>query len=154
MSIPGSSQGWRERVSWNGSARAVTGCRRNAEHHDLPVGNSAIPRSVVYLVSALQFHNIGTQLPHQVWLAVSRGTRVPRLTTPPLRVVSIAPEVFDLGIEEHRVEGQVMRVYSVARTVSDCFRFRNTVGLDVAARGAHRGVAQQTPQDGGAEPIA
>jgi predicted transcriptional regulator of viral defense system len=57
---------------------------------------------------------------------------VPRLTAPPLRVVNIAPAVFKVGIEEHRIEGQVVKVYSVARTVADCFRFRNTVGLDVA----------------------
>jgi len=106
--------------------------RRATEHHDLVVATSAIPRSAVCLVSALRFHNIGTQLPHQVWIAVPRGTRVPRLTAPPVRVVNIAAAVFDLGIEEHRIERQIVRVYSVARTVVDCFRFRNTVGLDVA----------------------
>ena len=63
-------------------------------------------RSVVCLVSALRFHGIGTQLPRQVWIAVPRGTRVPRLSAPPLRVVNIAPAVFDIGIEEHRIEGQ------------------------------------------------
>jgi predicted transcriptional regulator of viral defense system len=63
---------------------------------------------------------------------VPRGTRVPRLTAPPLRVVNIAPAVFNIGIEDHRIEGQIVRIYSVARTVADCFRFRNTVGLDVA----------------------
>ncbi len=74
----------------------------------------------------------GTQLPAEVWIAVPRGTRVPRVSAPPLRVVHISPEVFDLGIEEHRVEGQTVRVSSVARTVTDCFRFRNKIGLDVA----------------------
>ena len=84
------------------------------------------------LVSALRFHGIGTQLPHQVWIAVPRGTRVPRLQVPRLRVVNISPALFDLGVEVHRIEGQGVKVYSVARTVADCFRFRNTVGLDVA----------------------
>jgi len=96
------------------------------------MATSAVPGSVVCLVSALRFHGIGTQLPHQVWIGVPRGTRVPRLTAPPLRVVNIAPAVFNIGIEDHRIEGQIVRVYSVARTVADCFRFRNTVGLDVA----------------------
>ena len=105
---------------------------RTSEHHDLVMATSAVPGSVVCLASALRFHGIGTQLPHQVWIAVPRGTRVPRLTAPPLRVVNIAPAVFDLGIEEHRIERQIVRVYNVARTVADCFRFRNTVGLDVA----------------------
>ena len=58
--------------------------------------------------------------------------RVPRLSAPPLRVVRIAPELFGLGVEEHRVEGQTLRMCGVARTIADCFRFRNTVGLDVA----------------------
>ena len=106
--------------------------RGRSEHHDLVVATSAVPHSVVALVSALRFHGIGTQLPHQVWIAIPRGTRVPRLTAPPLRVVNIAPAVFKVGIEEHRIEGEVVKVYSVARTVADCFRFRNTVGLDVA----------------------
>lgn len=105
---------------------------RATEHHDLVVATTSVPKSVVCLTSALQFHGIGTQLPAEVWLAVPRGTRVPRLSVPPLRVVRVAPEVFDLGVEEHRVEGQTVRVYGVARTIADCFRFRNTVGLDVA----------------------
>jgi predicted transcriptional regulator of viral defense system len=102
------------------------------EHHDLVVAASAVPRSVVCLLSALRFHDVGTQLPPEVWIAVPRGARVPRLTTPPLRVVNVSPAVFNLGIEEHRIERQVVRVYSLARTVADCFRFRNQIGLDVA----------------------
>jgi predicted transcriptional regulator of viral defense system len=105
---------------------------RLTEHHDLMVAATAVPRSVACLISALRFHDIGTQLPAEVWLAVPRGTRVPRLTAPPLRVVNISPAVFDVGIEEHRIEGQVVRIYSLARTVADCFRFRNKIGLDVA----------------------
>lgn len=105
---------------------------RATEHHDLVVATTAVPRSVVCLTSALQFHGIGTQLPAEVWLAVPRGTRVPQLSAPPVRVVRVAPELFILGVEEYRVEGQTVLVYSVARTIADCFRFRNKVGLDVA----------------------
>ena len=106
--------------------------RRATEHHDLAIATAAVPRSVVCLISALQFHDVGTQLPAEVWVAVPRGARVPRVSTPPLRVVNISPAVFDLGIEEHRIDGQAVRIYSLARTVADCFRFRNKVGLDVA----------------------
>jgi predicted transcriptional regulator of viral defense system len=102
------------------------------EHHDLAVATAAVPRSVVCLISALQFHDIGTQLPAEVWIAVPRGARVPRVSAPPIRVVNVSTAVFDLGIEEHRIEGQPVRIYSLARTVADCFRFRNKVGLDVA----------------------
>ena len=104
----------------------------NTEHHALAVVAVTVPRSVVCLISALRFHEIGTQLPAEVWIAVPRGTRVPRVTTPPLRVVNVSTAVFDLGIEEHRIEGHTVRIYSVARTVADCFRFRNKIGLDVA----------------------
>ena len=105
---------------------------RATEHHDLVVATTSIPKSVVCLTSALQFHGIGTQLPAEVWMAVPRGARVPRLSVPPVRVVRVAHDVFDLGIEEHRVEGQTVRVYSIARTIADCFRFRNKIGPDIA----------------------
>jgi len=106
--------------------------RRITEHHDLVMVASAVPASVVCLLSALRFHGIGTQLPHQVWIAVPRGRRVPRVQSPPIRVVNVAPALFDIGVETHRIEGADVRVYNVARTVADCFRFRNMVGLDVA----------------------
>jgi predicted transcriptional regulator of viral defense system len=103
-----------------------------SESHSLVLACNLVPSSVVCLSTALLFHNLGTQLPREVWLAVPRGTRVPSTAFPPVRVTRIAPALFGLGIEEHRIEGGVVRVYSVARTVVDCFRFRNKVGLDVA----------------------
>ena len=102
------------------------------ESHSLVLACGIVPSSVVCLSTALLFHNIGTQLPREVWLAVPRGTRVPAFASPPIRVARIAPALFDLGIEEHRIEGGLVRVYSVIRTVVDCFRFRNKLGLDVA----------------------
>jgi predicted transcriptional regulator of viral defense system len=104
---------------------------RSTEYHDLAVASAAVPGAVVCLISALRFHDIGTHLPAEVWIAIPRGTRVPRVSTPPLRVVHVSATLFDLGIEEHRIEGQTVRVYSVARTMADCFRFRNKIGLDV-----------------------
>jgi len=105
---------------------------RATEHHDLVVVATSVPRAIVCLLSALQFHGIGAQLQAEVWIAVPRGARVPRLSTPPLRVISVSPDVFDLAAETHRIEGQSVRIYSLARTVVDCFRFRNRLGLDVA----------------------
>ena len=67
-----------------------------------------------------------------IWIAVPRGTRVPRLRTPPLRAVNVSPALFELGVEVHHIEGHRLNIYSVARTIADCFRFRNTIGLDVA----------------------
>jgi predicted transcriptional regulator of viral defense system len=104
----------------------------STENHDLAVVAAAVPQAVICLVSALRFHNVGTQLASEVSIAVPRGTRVPRLLSPSIRVVQVSPDLFDSGIEKHRVEGQTVRVYSLARTVADCFRFRNKIGLDVA----------------------
>lgn len=102
------------------------------ESHSLVLACSIVPSSVACLSTALLFHNLGTQLPREVWLAVPRGTRIPSVAYPPIRVTRIAPAFFDLGIEEHRIEGGLVRVYSVIRTVVDCFRFRSKLGLDVA----------------------
>lgn len=105
---------------------------RITEHHDFVIATASIPRSVLCLLSALRFHELGTQLPSQVWLAVPRGMRVPQLATPPLRIVNVSSALFDIGIEVHRMERHPVRVYSIARTVADCFRFRNKIGLDIA----------------------
>jgi predicted transcriptional regulator of viral defense system len=101
------------------------------EGHSLVLACGIVPSGAICLSTALLFHNIGTQLPREVWLAVPRGTRVPSFLFPPVRVTRIAPALFDVGIEEHRIEGQRVKVTSVARTVADCFRFRNKVGMDV-----------------------
>jgi predicted transcriptional regulator of viral defense system len=110
----------------------LVGKRPASEHYDLVMAATAVPGAVVCLLSALRFHGIGTQLPPDVWIAVPRGTRVPRLAAPPIRVVSITRSWFDIGVEQHRIEGRQVKVFSIARTVVDCFRFRNAVGLDVA----------------------
>ncbi len=109
------------------------------EHQDLVLAAHAVPGAAVCLLSALQFHGIGTQLPHQVWLAVPRGTRVPKLAEPPLRIVNIAPDLFELGLESHRIGGATVRVYTAARSIVDCFRFRSRVGLDVALEALSEG---------------
>lgn len=106
--------------------------RRNSAQHDLVVASAALPGSAICLASALQYHGLGTQLPRHVWIAVPRGTRVPRMAAPPIRVVRVAPEIFSIGLESHRVEGRVVKVYSLARTVADYFKFRNRLGLDLA----------------------
>jgi len=102
------------------------------QHHALARAAATAPDGVVCLLSALSFHGIGTQLPAEVWLAVQRGRRAPRLAKLRLRVVRYSGAAFTEGIEVHRIEGQRVRVYSVAKTVADLFKARNRVGLDVA----------------------
>ena len=102
------------------------------EHHGLALASAAVPRGVICLLSALRFHGIGTQLPSQVWIAIDRRARQPALGYPPLKVVRFTGAALTEGIREHRVEGQRVQVYSVAKTLADCFKYRNKIGLDVA----------------------
>jgi predicted transcriptional regulator of viral defense system len=102
------------------------------EHHGLALASAAVPRGVICLLSALRFHGIGTQLPSQVWIAIDRRARQPARGYPPLKVVRFTGAALAEGVREHRVEGRVVRIYGVAKTVADCFKYRNKIGLDVA----------------------
>lgn len=90
------------------------------------------PQGVFCLLTALQFHELTTQLPWQVWIGLPRGSHCPRIEHPPLRMVQFTGEHFSYGIEEHRRDNTTLRVYGVAKTVADCFKHRNKIGLDVA----------------------
>jgi predicted transcriptional regulator of viral defense system len=90
------------------------------------------PNAVICLLSALQFHNITTQLPHEIWCAIEGTTRAPNMTYPRLRIVRFVGAAYSQGIEEHVIAGTTIKVYSVAKTVADLFRFRNKTGLDIA----------------------
>src|SRR5208337_2092377 len=89
-----------------------------------------IPAGVVCLISALAYHEITTQIPHEVHVALSRGTEPPRLKHPPLRVFWFTGRSFTEGIETHKVDGIRLRVYSPEKTLADCFKYRNKLGLD------------------------
>lgn len=102
------------------------------EHHGLALASMAAPNGVICLLSALQFHGLGTQLPHEVWVAVGRRTRSPRLQYPPLRVLRFSDAALIEGVERHRIEGREVAIYSVEKTLADCFKYRNKIGLDVA----------------------
>ena len=97
------------------------------------------PRGVICLNSALRFHEIGTQAPFQVWLAIPRGTNLPQGSKLPIRFCKYAPDAHAFGIETHKVAGGSIRVYSPAKTVADCFKFRNRYGLDVAVEALREG---------------
>lgn len=98
-----------------------------------------VPRGVVCLISALQFHQIGTQSPHQVWLAVPRGTNFPRAGQLPFRFCEFSESSHAFGVQEHKVAGGTVRVFSPAKTVADCFKYRNKYGLDVAVEALREG---------------
>jgi predicted transcriptional regulator of viral defense system len=102
------------------------------EHHGLALVAAAAPKAVICLLSALSFHQIGTQLPHEVWIALDRRSRRPSLRYPRLRVVRFGGDALTEAIETHRIEGETVRVYNVTKTIADTFKYRNKIGLDVA----------------------
>ena len=103
-----------------------------SEHHSLAEVARQVPKGVVCLLSALSFHGLTTQLPHEVWLALPPKAWSPRVKYPPLRIMRFSGRALREMIEEHEIEGVPVKVYGVAKTVADCFKFRNKVGLDVA----------------------
>jgi predicted transcriptional regulator of viral defense system len=102
------------------------------ERHSYAAVAKLVPSAVVCLLSALAFHQITTQSPSAVWIALRNGARAPRIGSPSLRVVRLTEPSLTAGIEKHLVEGVSVQVYCAAKTVADCFKFRNKIGLDVA----------------------
>lgn len=96
------------------------------------VAQKMVPKGVICLLSALSFHEIGTQNPSDTWIAVPRGTRIPGISEYAIQISLFSGEAYSSGIEEHTVDGVVIRVYSIAKTIADCFKYRNKIGLDVA----------------------
>lgn len=102
------------------------------EHHTLAAASARVPHGVICLLSALRYHGLTTQSPFEVWLAVETGKWRPVVGYPPLRIVRFSGAAFIEGVEEHLVEGVTVRVYNIAKTIADCFKYRNKIGLDVA----------------------
>ncbi len=96
-----------------------------------------VPRGVVCLISALQFHELTLQMPSRIWVAIGTKARKPKFEHPATRVVRFGSRALSLGVEMHRIDGVVVPIYDPAKTVVDCFRFRRHVGLDVALEGLH-----------------
>jgi predicted transcriptional regulator of viral defense system len=91
-----------------------------------------VPLGVLCLSSALRYHELSTENPFEVWLAIKRGAWSPKLDNPSVRVVHFSEAAFEFGIETHSVDGGTLRVYSPAKTVADCFKFRSKIGMETA----------------------
>ena len=107
-----------------------------------PLGNpdlvtiaTRVPNGVFCLISALAFHEITTQIPHEVHVALPRGAEEPRLDHPPIKTYRFSGEAFTEGVETHELDGVSVRIYNPEKTLADCFKFRNKVGLDTAVEG-------------------
>jgi len=102
------------------------------------------PKAVLCLASALAYHEIGTQIPHFVQIALPRTVRPPKFDYPPVQVFNMSDTAFRAGVEEHMMGGTRIRVFSVAKTVADCFKYRNRIGLDVAMEALQEVVRKRT----------
>jgi len=100
-------------------------------HPDLVTVAGRVPQGVVCLISALSFHELTTQVPHTIDVALERGTRKPRLDYPPTRFFWFSGLAFREGVETHILDGTPVRIYDPEKTITDCFRYRNQIGMDV-----------------------
>lgn len=102
------------------------------QHHSLTQACKRLPKGVVCLLSALRFHGLTTQAPFEIWIAIDRKARLPKVEGVPLHLVRFSGKALTEGIERHLIEGVEVSVYCPAKTVADCFKYRNKIGLDVA----------------------
>jgi predicted transcriptional regulator of viral defense system len=102
------------------------------EYQTLIEACKRVPLGVVCLLSALQFHKITTELPFEVWLAINVRARRPEGDLPPLRICKFSKAALSYGVEKHKIGGVTVKIYSPAKTVADCFKYRNKIGIDVA----------------------
>jgi predicted transcriptional regulator of viral defense system len=109
------------------------------EHVSLVQAAIRVPRGVICLSSALQFHGIGTQAPHQVWLAIPQGANATRVKDLPIHFCKFSKASHEFGVQAHKVAGGIIRVYSPAKTVADCFKYRGKFGLDVSVEALRDG---------------
>lgn len=114
-----------------------------SEHRSLAEVAVRVPKGVVCLLSALRFHEIGTQAPFEVWLAIPNRVAAPRIAQPAIRVVRMSDAALSEGFQRKRIDGIQVPVFNPARTVVDCFRFRNKIGLDVALEALRDGWSQR-----------
>ena len=115
--------------------------RQGAEHESLATIAVKVPQAVFCLLTALQMHELTTQLPRQVWIAMPQGSHVPKMDYPPVKMVQFSGEAYGQGIEVVRADQVELRVYGVAKTIADCFKHRNKVGLDVAIEALREAMA-------------
>jgi len=111
--------------------------------HSLAEAAKLVPKGVICLISALQFHRLTLQLPPFVWMAIDRTTRKPKVDSPKIRFVRFGTKALTMGVEEHVIESVNVRIYDPAKTVVDCFRYRNKIGLDVALEGLREAIRQR-----------
>ena len=109
------------------------------QHHSLAEACKRVPHGIVCLLSALSYHDVGTQNPHEVWMTIDRAKRKPKVDYPPIRTFRSSGPALIEGVDEIEIEGVPVRIYNPAKTVADCFKYRNKVGMDVAIEALREG---------------
>jgi len=99
---------------------------------DLVIVATRIPQAVICLVSALAFHEMTSQIPHEVSFAIAKGAETPRIDFPPISVHRFSGEALTAGIQNHEIDGVTIRIFCPEKTIADCFKFRNKIGMDIA----------------------
>jgi len=117
-------------------------------HHSLAEAAKRVPKGVVCLVSALAFHQLTDQLPRQVWIAIGQKDWAPKADGAPVRLVRFTDRLLTEGVESHTVEGVSIKVFGIAKTIADCFRYRNKIGLSVAIEGLQEALRQRKTTPG------
>lgn len=112
-------------------------------HHAFAEASKLVPKGVVCLVSALAFHDLTDQLPPKVWMAIGRKDWRPRVSYPPLHIVRFSESQLKAGVEVHRIEGTTVRVFGVAKTLADVFRYRRVLGDSLAIEGLRAALKQR-----------
>lgn len=117
-------------------------------NHSLAEVAKRIPKGVVCLVSALAFHGLTDQLPRQVWLAIGQKDWPPKPDGTPIRIVRFTESLLNESVETHVIEGVPVKVFGVVKTIADCFRYRNKIGLSVAIEGLQEALRQRKATPG------
>jgi predicted transcriptional regulator of viral defense system len=117
-------------------------------HFDLLIVAARAPNAVVCLVSALAFHDLTDEIPHEVSIAIPRGAATPRMETPPLQIHRFSDVAYRLDVEHHELEGVDVKIYSAAKSIVDAFRFRNRLGEDVAIKALAEGIRTRRVRPG------
>lgn len=114
-----------------------------SEHISLAEAALRVPRGVICLLSALHIHGLGAQAPHQIWLAIPQNSPTPRVERPSLRPVRMSGPALTEGIQSMRIDGLDVPVFNAAKTIADCFKYRNKIGIDVALEALRDGWDQR-----------
>lgn len=114
-----------------------------SRHHTLAEIAKAVPKGVICLISALQFYELTLQLPPYAWIAIGRKEWMPRIKYPPFRAIRFGEKAMSVGIKHHVIDKVATPIFDPAKTIVDCFRYRNKVGIDVALEGLRNGIRQR-----------